>query len=158
MRGIEVREAFPRDLGAVLAVQHEAFTRVSEELRIPPAELPPLRESREDLDALLDAGTRFFVALTGSVLVGSVRALEEGGTVEVGRLVVATSHVRQGVATELMRFLEAAFPSASRFELFTGADAHAPLALYERLGYIRTRTQRLSSVELVWLAKEVQST
>ena len=154
MEQIRVREATADDLVGVLAVQHEAFGRVAAELRIPCEHLPPLRETLDDLRSLDRGRTRFFVAESGGEIVGAVRGTPDGDSVEVGRLVVARGVVRRGVATALMHLLERSFPNARRFVLFTGADAAAPLALYEKLGYVRTRVESVESVRLVWLQKD----
>jgi GNAT superfamily N-acetyltransferase len=144
------------ELPAILAVQHDAFGRVARMFAIDPDQLPPLAETVADLEALADKGTVFFTALSsGGEVVGSVRAERLGTTVEIGRLVVAEAALRRGVATALMRALEDGFPEAERFELFTGAEADVPLALYEKLGY-RTYDQRVvEGVPLVWLEKRV---
>lgn len=150
-----IREATPRDLPLVLAVQHQAFTDVARMHGIDPGDLPPLAETLDDLDALSSEGTRFFVAVSADgAVIGSVRGRLKASTVEVGRLVVDDEWRRCGVATALMNALEASFDQATRFVLFTGADALAPLALYERLGYRRHRTESQGPVILVWLEKE----
>lgn len=147
------RVAHPDDLQAVLDVQRQAFNRVAIELDIDPSRMPPLTEQLSDLRALHANGTTFFVACDDDgVVIGSARAARRAGTVEIGRLVVADPWTRRGVATALMDTLEAHFPDATSFELFTGAEAHAPLALYRRRGYRETRRER-GAVELVWLTK-----
>ncbi len=151
-----VRSATPTDLPSVLEVQHDAFTRVSCELDIEPGLLPPLTETLSDLETLIESGTRFFVALIGERVVGSVRATLRDRSVEVGRLVVATGHTRQGIATALMDAVEGSFPEADRFILFTGIDATAPLRLYESRGYVRTRLEVTPATTLVWLEKTVR--
>lgn len=150
-----VRSATVADLPSILEVQHDAFMRVSRELDIEPVLLAPLTESLSDLETLAGSGTRFFVALIGEKVVGSVRATLRGRSVEVGRLVVATGHTRRGIATALMDAVEGSFPEADRFILFTGIDATAPLRLYESRGYVRTRTEVTPATTLVWLEKTV---
>lgn len=153
MSEITCREAERDELASVLAVQRDAFARVAVELAIAPADLPPLNESCADLTRMLDRGTRFFVAVEGERVVGAVRGTVSGRCVDVGRLVVASSHVRRRVGTRLMELLEASYPDAERFRLFTGADATAPLELYRKLGYRTTLTDATGPVELVWLEK-----
>lgn len=152
-QAFHVRIARQGDLEAVLDVQHQAFARVADELDIDPSRMPPLTEGLEDLLTLLANGTTFFVACDGAgTVIGSVRASRNEGNVEIGRLVVADLWTRRGVATALMDALEALHPDADSFELFTGANAHAPLALYLRRGYRETRREQ-GAVELVWLRK-----
>lgn len=136
-------------------MQHQAFRRVAAELGIdPPSALPPLREQLADLESLLASGVTIFVARTSSEqVVGGVRGTPCEGRVEIGRLVVADSWVRRGVATALMDALEAYHATASRYTLFTGLDAHAPLALYRSRGYTEFDRDGSGPVVLVWLEK-----
>ncbi len=141
-------------LHAIVEVQHQAFTRVSFHLGIPATDLPPLTEGLEDLERMMAKDSRFFVALQRGSVIGAVRAQERNdGTIEIGRLAVASHCLRMGVASALMREVEEAFSYATRFEVFTGADAEEPLKLYARLGYQQFKSQRVGSVDLVWLEK-----
>jgi len=151
--GCETREATTADLEQILAVQRRAFGRVARDLGISSEDLPPLTESLGDLIRLHRDGVRYFVAEDCGTVVGSVRAAESDGAVEIGRLVVDDGWERRGVATRLMDHLEAAYPSAERFVLFTGTGAVGTLALYERRGYARFRTDNINGISLVWLQK-----
>lgn len=158
MADVRIREAFLADLPGVLAVQRDAFSRVASALHIHPHDLPPLCESLEQLEALLVAGTRFFVAVEPSGrIVGSVRGNECDGTVDIGRLVVASGCLRRGIATRLVQTLEASYEPVCRFVLFTGEDAIEALALYGKLGYVITRRDAPGPVPLVWLEKRGSS-
>jgi ribosomal protein S18 acetylase RimI-like enzyme len=149
-----VREAVRAELPAVLAVQHDAFSRVAKALGIEPSDLPPLQETLGQLEDLRLAGTRFFVAADPlGRIVGSVRASERDVVVDIGRLVVASDRLRQGIATRLVETLEASYAQADRFVLFTGEDATEALALYTKLGYELTRRDATGPVVLVWLEK-----
>lgn len=149
-----VREAKTEDLPGILRVQHNAFRRVALAFSIEPHRLPPLVESLEDLEALEAQGMRFFAAFSAEgQVVGAVRAEEHQGSVTIGRLVVDDGWQRKGVASAVMDALEAAYPSARVFTLFTGAEALAPLALYSKRGYEISRRDDSGPVELVWLEK-----
>lgn len=149
-----VRPATEPDLTSVVGVQRRAFTRVAAQLSIPAHRLPPLSEQLDDVLTLYASGTRFFVAVDAlGAVIGSVRASEHDGLVEIGRLVVDDGWERRGVATALMDLLEASYPAARCFELFTGHDAVAALTLYEARGYVVCRRQALDGVQLVWLQK-----
>jgi hypothetical protein len=53
-----------------------------------------------------------------------------------------------------MSAIEAEFPYAKRFELFTGSRSEGNIRLYERLGYRTFRSDRLSPlVEMVYMEK-----
>lgn len=157
----EIREGRHDELSGVLSVQHGAFARVARELGIREQDLPPLKETLADLESLFAAGTRFLVALdVEGRVIGSVRGratcTPSATTVEVGRLVVDDDWVRRGVGSALMDALESGYPEATRFELFTGADACAPLALYLKRGYVESRREHLGYVELVWLERPAE--
>lgn len=145
-----VERACREDLAQLLAVQHEAFGRVAQEAGVPLDHMPPARESLGELEQLYDGGMAFFVARdTSDSIVGTVRGALVDHSVEVGRLGVTATALRRGVARALMRALEDAFPSAERFELFTGADAAGPIALYESLGYSIFATETMGPWTLV---------
>lgn len=149
-----VREARRDELAAILDVQRRAFGRVASDLGIDPALLPPIRETFEEVASLFDSGARFFVALSDEDrIIGSVRGTLDGGVVDIGRLVVDDGWQRQGVASAVMDALEAAYPEATAFRLFTGEEAGAALALYAKRGYQRTTREDLGHVVLVWLEK-----
>jgi hypothetical protein len=82
--------------------------------------------------------------MEGDRLVGSVRARETDGVCQIGRLIVDPRTQGHGAGTMLMRHIEAAFPQARVFELFTGSRSEGNLRLYERLGYTRTREKVVS--------------
>ncbi len=161
---IVVRAARPGDMEALVGVQHRAFTRVALELDFDPAMMPPVQEDPEGVRAVLaeHPGSVLLVATTGGSdtgtagrIVGTVRGVPgPGETVEIGRLAVEDGWERRGIATALMSAVEAAFPDARRFELFTGKDATGALHLYESLGYtLMTDVEWTANVPLVWLEK-----
>ena len=151
--GVEYREAARDDLPGILEVQQDGFGRVARELGLEPADLSPLREHLQDLQRLLSEGTRFFVAIDGDRVVGTVRgSLTPGDTVEIGRMAVSADHVRQGIGRGLMLTLERSYPAARRLELYTGREARAPLALYASLGYTEMPSKP-DMPYLIWLEK-----
>ncbi len=153
--GVRVALAAVEDLPEVLRVQRAAFGRVARQFGVPPQNMPPIAETLEDLVALRSAGTRTFVALDGDRVVGTVRTtLRDDGVVEIGRLGVDDGAERRGIALALMLAAEADRPEATRFELFTGAEAAGPIALYERLGFHIFSRQTFQQWSMVWLAKE----
>lgn len=153
--GVTVAVAAVSDLPEVLAVQRAGFGRVAARLGIDPQQMAPMTETLEDLVALRAHGVTTWIARAGDAAAGTVRAtVRDDGVVEIGRLAVADDFTRRGVATALMLAVEESFPAASRFELFTGAEAHEPLALYARLGYSIFRHQDYATWRMVWLAKD----
>ena len=110
----------------------------------------------QTLPGLLDefAASVVLKAMDGDRLVGSVRARETEGRCGIGRLIVDPKRQGRGIGTLLMRHIEALFPQARAFELFTGGRSQGNLRLYERLGYRRICEKVLSpAVTLVFLEK-----
>lgn len=152
-RSVRVGEADKSDLPSILTVQRQAFGRVARLIGVNETALPPLTETLSDLERLYDSGMRFFVAKdSDGRVIGSVRGTLCHGTVEIGRLVVATGSERRGVASRLMDCLEESFGDR-RFVLFTGAMATGPLALYRNRGYREFQRDEAGGVELVWLER-----
>lgn len=139
------------DAPAILALQRAAYA--SEARLYDDWNIPPLTQSLEQLQADMRASV-VFKAMVDGTLVGSVRAHEANGVVQIGRLMVEPSAQGRGIGSALLRAIEAAFPVAAQFELFTGSRSEANVRLYERHGYRITRHQALSpNVTLVFMAK-----
>lgn len=149
---IHIRPADPADAPAILALQKAAYQQEAE--RYNDFTIPPLTQSLPDLAAEISTGV-FLKALDGrGRLVGSVRACEKEETVHIGRLIVAPDCQRKGIGTRLMAAVEAGFPGAKRFELFTGHKSRGNIRLYQRLGYRTCRTEQLTpKVGMVFLEK-----
>jgi len=146
-----IARADPADAEAILALQKLAYR--SEAQLYDDWNLPPLAQTLDALRAEF-AQLRFLKALDGERLVGSVRGRHDADTCHVGRLIVAPDMQRAGIGTRLMRRIEAEFPEATRFELFTGHRSEGNLRLYERLGYKRLHEQPLSpAITQVYLEK-----
>ena len=77
-------------------------------------------------------------AFAGEKLVGVVRVVGDGATIVfVQDLIVAPSHQRGGIGTQLMRAVMNRFSDVYQMELLTDEGSGA-CALYERLGFVRT--------------------
>ena len=84
--------------------------------------------------------------------------LTTAGTCHIARLGVAPDLRGQGLGWRMLRAVEAAH-DALRFELFTGADSHDNIRLYERNGYtIFDRRPLDRGPGLVYLAKPLVRT
>ncbi len=121
-------------------------------------EIPPLRESAADVEATFDGGDLTFVAEADGTIIGTVRGeTAANGSLVLRRLAVLPRWRRKGVARALMVALEAAYPDAPHFELFTGSRSTAALSLYESLGYRRIRAEEVApGLELVTLEKRAR--
>jgi predicted N-acetyltransferase YhbS len=153
---VRIALATVEDLPEVLRVQRAAFGRVARQFGVPAEVMPPIVETLEQIVALRAAGTHTFVALDGDRVVGTVRTtVRDDGVAEIGRLAVDDGAERRGIATALMLAAEEDRPEAARFELFTGAEAAGPIALYERLGYRIFSRETFQEWSMVWLGKDL---
>jgi len=149
--GVHIERAVTEDAAAILALQKLAY--MSEARIYDDWNLPPLTQTHESLLEEF-ANSVVLKALDGDHLAGSVRAREDSGTCLIGRLVVTPNLQGRGIGTRLMHEIEAWFPRAPRFELFTGGRSEGNLRLYQRLGYRPCREQVLTPVvTLVYLEK-----
>ena len=124
----------PSDAGEVLTIQRAAF--VSEALIYGSADMPPLVQSLEELEAELeDAGG--WVARIGSRIVGAIRTRESDGVLLIGRIAIAPDVQGSGVGGMLLAMAEE-HSGAAEAELFTGSLSEANIRLYERYGYEKT--------------------
>ena len=150
---MEIKPATIEDAESILNLQRLAYE--SEAAIYDDFTIPPLTETLEDLKARFH-DIRFLKAVEGGQIVGSVRAFQDGATCHVGRLVVHPDFRRRGIGTTLLNWIETCFPTAQRFELFTGHKSVSNIRLYERVGY-RTYSQERANekVSLVFMEKLV---
>jgi ribosomal protein S18 acetylase RimI-like enzyme len=146
-----IQPATVADATQILALQqlaYESEARLYEDWTI-----PPLTQTLESLRSELHNDT-VLKAVDDQVIVGSVRATVSDNICQIGRLMVHPTHQGRGIGTALMQAIEALFPAASGFELFTGSRSEGNIRLYIRLGYAVTGARRVSDrVTLVVLSK-----
>lgn len=144
--------AIPDDAPEILALQRLAYQ--SEARLYDDWGIPPLTQSMEDLH---DEFSRLTIlkALDGNeALIGSVRGEWDNGACRIGRLIVHPEHQRQGLGTALLAAIEASFPLAERFALFTGSRSEGNLRLYRRAGYAPVDSREVKpGLTLVFLEK-----
>jgi GNAT superfamily N-acetyltransferase len=127
--------------GEVLTLQRAAY--LSEAQRYGDPFLPPLTQSLDELAREMRAGHRL-VALIGTRVVGSIRAVEDDAVLHIGRLAVAPDQQGRGIGSRLLRAVEdLAGPEVATFALFTGAASDDNVRLYETLGYRQVRHEAL---------------
>jgi ribosomal protein S18 acetylase RimI-like enzyme len=87
-------------------------------------------------------------------IIGSVRAWKEGDTVYVGKLIVQPEMQSRGIGTKLVTAIESEF-SCARYEIFTSIKSARTIRLYEHLGYVKFKEQKISDkLTLVFLEKK----
>lgn len=150
--GILIRRASVADAEAILRIQKEAYQSEAELYR--DWSIAPLRQSLEEMIDDMSRMTVLAACLDG-VCAGSVRgALGEDGVCRIGRLIVAPEHQGRGIGTRLLREMEAEFPSAACYELFTGSRSERNLRLYARAGYVEfMRKTESPALTLIYLRK-----
>ena len=147
-----VQQAGVGDAEEILKVQRLAY-RSEAELYGNPG-IPPMIQTLAELQAQFEDHLILKGTIEGGRIVGSVRARVVQGTCYIGRLVVHPEFQNRGLGTALMHEIEARFPQAERFELFTGHRSAKNLHLYRNLGYRELRRERVdATLELVYLEK-----
>lgn len=149
---IEIATAVPADAAAILDLQKRAYQ--SEARLYNDWSLPPLTQSLESLQHEI-ATITVLKAVREGVVVGSARAALAGEICAVGRLMVEPRLQGQGIGSALLHAVEACFPAAGTFELFTGSRSLDNLRLYQRHGYVESRREKVSPrLTLVFLRKQ----
>src|SRR5689334_15241386 len=114
---VEIMQAQMEDAEAILALQKLAYQ--SEAALYNDQSLPPLRQTVDELRHEIAAQT-VLKAVDEGRIVGSVRAYLKGDACHIGRLMTHPDFQGRGIGRALMGGIEACFPAAKRFELFTG--------------------------------------
>jgi GNAT superfamily N-acetyltransferase len=150
--GFIVRKATREESAAIAEIIRVAFQSVADAIGM---DIPPLHESPADVLATHDAGDIVLVAEADGRLVGTVRGetLEDDSVIMVRRLAVLPEARGAGIARKLMGALEAAYPEAGSFELFTGDGAVGAVRLYESLGYHLTEPRYVMDFPLIYMEK-----
>ncbi len=144
------------DAAEILALQKMAYR--SEAERYGDFTIPPLTQTQAEIESEFDRKL-FLRAKMGGTIIGSVRAELRDGTCHIGRLIVHPDWQNRGIGSRLLREIEAHFPSAKRFELFTGERSERNLHLYQKSGYRIFKREPLNGrTMLVYLEKEAGKT
>lgn len=134
-------------------LQRASYTIESQRIGYP--DLPPLRETIENLQQL---GQQFLVFREAEQFVGTVSYVRAGETLEICRLVVSPSHFRQGIARKLLEAVETIQPGIRQITVSTAEKNLPAVTLYEKHGYqVAQRTVLNDGLVLVELHKQVAS-
>ena len=149
---MEIKAAIIEDAETILALQRLAYQSEAANYDFT---IRPLTETLEDIKGRFH-DRRFLKAIEDGQIVGSVRAFQDEATCHVERFVVHPDYQRRGIGTALLNMIETCFPTARRFELFTGHKSESNIRLYERAGYRAVRQEQINEkVTLVVMEKTV---
>lgn len=139
------------ELPEILALQYLAYQ--SEAKLCNCSKIPPLTQTLKDLQQEFVLGVFLKAVDAQGVIVGSVRAYVEQGTLYIGKLMVKPELQGQGIGSRLLAEIEKIMPQP-RYELFTSGKSLQNIKLYERLGYKYFKEQViLPELKLIYLQK-----
>ena len=131
-------------------MQHIAF--MSEAELIGSMDIPALKQTYDGISEDFCRGMFLKVCTDGGRIIGSVRAFESNGSVEVGKLMVHPDYRRRGIAASLLLEVEKYFPD-KRLELFTSTKSLCNITLYESVGYRQFKITHGGTLDFVHLEK-----
>ena len=146
-----ITEADKTDLQQILDLQYLAYQ--SEAKLLNDFSIPPLKQTIEEINREYETSV-FLKATDGNGdIIGSVRAYTSNGTTYIGRLIVRPDKQGQGIGTKQLYMIEQKC-QAKRYELFTSSKSIRNIKLYERLGYVRFREEKVADgLSFVYLDK-----
>jgi Acetyltransferases len=140
-----------QDLPEILALQYLAYQSEAKLLDNP--NIQPLTQTLQQIQQEYEKSVFLKAADENDAIIGSVRAYSQNGTVYIGKLIVHPGFQGRGIGTKLLSEIERAYPQ-KRYELFTGSKSIRNIRLYERLGYVIFKEQRISDgLSLVYMQK-----
>ena len=127
-----ILKANENDLQEILQLQYLAYQ--SEADLFGSRDIPPLKQTLDEVIEEYNSGVILKMTDDNNIIIGSVRAQEQDGTVYIGKLMVHPDHRRKGCGTTLLCEIEKCFPD-KRYELFTSTRSIDNIRLYQKLGY-----------------------
>lgn len=148
-----IKKAQKEDLEGILKLQYLAYQ--SEAELFGNMAIPPLRQTIEEVYDEFQKGVILKAVDDREVIIGSVRAYQDGETVYIGKLMVHPSKQGQGIGTQLLLEMEKQYPR-QRYELFTSTRSEKNIALYQKLGYkIFDEEQVTEELRFVYMEKMI---
>lgn len=144
-----IEQAECRDLEEILRLQYLAYQ--SEAELFGSRDIPPLRQTLDEVTEEFRKGMILKLVFGGKII-GSVRAMEENGTVYIGKLMVYPDYRCRGYGSMLLRAMEDCYPH-QRYELFTSTRSTDNIRLYQKMGY-REFARKAVNEELIFVYME----
>jgi len=134
-------KADPSDLKAILELQHLSYQQEAESLN--DFTIQPLLQTYDEIGQEYRKCLFLKAEDENNEIIGSVRAYNDSGTTFVCKVFVHPRLQGQRIGEKLLLAIERECPAA-RYELFTSNKNTRGLRLYERLGYVWFREQKVS--------------
>lgn len=148
---LRITDSEKADLPEILSLQKVCYR--SEARLVNDYTIPPLMQDLASVEQECAEKTMLKAVINGEII-GSVRAMAQGDTCHIGKLIVDPAHQNKGIGRTLMAAIEARFPECARFELFTGEKSTKNISLYTQLGYSEFRREEVSdTLTFVFLEK-----
>lgn len=146
-----ISKAEREDLEEILKLQYLAYQSEADLFKT--RDIPPLRETLEELEKELEKGT-VLKLVEGDRIIGSVRAYEDKGTLYIGKLMVHPDRQKRGYGKKLLAEIENYYPE-KRYELFTSTRSIDNISLYKKCGYEIYDSKVISDeLEFVYMEKK----
>jgi ribosomal protein S18 acetylase RimI-like enzyme len=147
---VKIEKAEREDLNEILELQYLAYQ--SEAALFGTNDIPPLRQTLNEVVEEYNVGTILKMVDENGIIIGSVRAKENNGTVYIGKLMVHPDYRGNGFGTKLLSEIEHLFPN-KRYELFTSTRSVDNIRLYQKSGY-KVFSERIENDELTFVYME----
>ena len=122
-----IKKAQKEDLEKILELQYLAYQ--SEAKLFGNMDIPPLKQTIEEVYDEFHKGIILKAVDEEGLIIGSVRAYQENGTVYIGKLMVHPKMQKKGIGTKLLLEIENVYPN-QRYELFTSTKSINNIRLY----------------------------
>jgi ribosomal protein S18 acetylase RimI-like enzyme len=147
---MDIIEASISDAQEILSLQKLCY--LSEAEIYNDYKIPPLTQSLEEIKNEFE-NYKFFKVIDGSRIVGSVRAAVNGDICTIYKLIVHPEYQNKGIGSSLINKVEESFEN-KRFEIFTGHKSEKNIYLYQKMGYMIFKKEKLTDdIDMVYLAK-----
>ena len=144
------------DLKQILELQYLAYQ--SEAALHNDFSIPPLKQTLEEVHQEYEKGIFLKTTDEKGGIIGSVRAFIDNDTAYINKLIVHPEKQGQGIGTKLLLAIEQeCVDSVSRYELFTSDKSIRNIKLYEKLGYVKFKEQKVAyNLTFIYLEKRVE--
>lgn len=136
-----IKKSNKEDLEKILELQYLAYQ--SEAKLFGNMDIPPLKQTIEEVYDEFNKGIVLKATDDKGIIIGSVRAYQDKGTVYISKLMVHPNNQKQGIGTKLLLKIEKEYPN-QRYELYTSTKSVSNIRLYERLGYKKFKEKAVS--------------